>query len=103
VVNLCIEFAEKEEAHGVPPPRASPPLLLRMVLNESFPRGFAFLGTLCSEGHENAYDCAFGKNRCVFFNEFLELKKNKKRVLHIEGTVQVSEWLNISDTAKKLY
>jgi len=24
-------------------------------------------------------------------------------VLHTEGTAQVSEWLNISDTAKKLY
>jgi len=27
----------------------------------------------------------------------------KPTALHTEGTAQVSEWLNISDTAKKLY
>jgi len=28
---------------------------------------------------------------------------SKPTVLRTEGTAQVSEWLNISDTAKKLY
>jgi len=28
---------------------------------------------------------------------------SKPTALHTEGTVQVSEWLNIFDTAKKLY
>jgi len=28
---------------------------------------------------------------------------SKPMALHTEGTAQVSEWLNISDTAKKLY
>jgi len=30
-------------------------------------------------------------------------KMSKPTALHTEGTTQVSEWLNISDTAKKLY
>jgi len=30
-------------------------------------------------------------------------KMSKPTALHTEGTAQVSEWLNISDTAKKLY
>ena len=30
-------------------------------------------------------------------------KMRKSTALHTEGTVQVSEWLNISDTVKKLY
>ena len=30
-------------------------------------------------------------------------KMSKPMALHTEGTAQVSEWLNISDTAKKLY
>jgi len=30
-------------------------------------------------------------------------KKSKPTALHTEGTAQVSEWLNISDTAEKLY
>jgi len=30
-------------------------------------------------------------------------KMSKPTVLRTEGTAQVSEWLNISDTAKKLY
>jgi len=30
-------------------------------------------------------------------------KMRKPTALHTEGTAQVSEWLNISDTAKKLY
>jgi len=30
-------------------------------------------------------------------------KMSKTTALHAEGTTQVSEWLNISDTAKKLY
>jgi len=30
-------------------------------------------------------------------------KTSKPTALHTEGTAQVSEWLNISDTAKKLY
>ena len=30
-------------------------------------------------------------------------KMSKPTALNTEGTAQVSEWLNISDTAKKLY
>ena len=30
-------------------------------------------------------------------------KMSKPTALHTEGTAQVSEWLNISDTTKKLY
>jgi len=30
-------------------------------------------------------------------------KMSKPMALHTEGTAQVSEWLNISDTVKKLY
>ena len=30
-------------------------------------------------------------------------KMSKPTALHTEGTAQVSEWLNISDTAEKLY
>jgi len=30
-------------------------------------------------------------------------KVSKQTALNTEGTAQVSEWLNISDTAKKLY
>jgi len=30
-------------------------------------------------------------------------KTSKPTALHTEGTAQVLEWLNISDTAKKLY
>jgi len=30
-------------------------------------------------------------------------KMSKPTALHTEGTAQVSEWLNFSDTAKKLY
>jgi len=31
------------------------------------------------------------------------LKMIKPIALHTEGTAQVSEWFNVSDTAKKLY
>jgi len=30
-------------------------------------------------------------------------KMSNPTALHTEGTAQVSEWLNMSDTAKKLY
>jgi len=55
-------------------------------------------------GHVKSQSCTrdVGRSRHMATGQSLS-KMSKPTALHTEGTAQVSEWLNISDTAKKLY